>query len=392
MLTAEQVKSNISNYRIENGLVIDKSNNQLIQNEELILEVKSSVMMYKEANNFFNTRLRGAPENQDYYINKALKVYGLNGEINHHPQNKTIRNILENDGNIQEEYGGNDLLVSEKYSFLCAPKKDYGMAVVKYIAHQRGIDISNLNVSIDLSSFKKEGTSIVNIKYDKSQYIKNQPEQNKFENDIQKDAKVTTSYQHSKAKELNELENQKRMAKQNNDEIAYEFAQNNIEKIIRENQTSITTEQWNSMEVNEQISFVKLKINEAKVLHDKDAFDYWNSNLQILESQKILDIKEQTKTDFSIFIDQLKKDVNSINTEYKEMILDGHLNNEELIILINRLNRLEDDSLLLCTMLTNDKEREILNSIIDMINKGISKMTTIQKDMEESHSDFKSDK
>ena len=72
MLTVEQVKYNISNYKIENGIVIDKSNNQPVQDENKILEVKSSVMMYREAKSLYDKRLRGAPEDHDYYIKTCL--------------------------------------------------------------------------------------------------------------------------------------------------------------------------------------------------------------------------------------------------------------------------------------------------------------------------------
>ena len=172
MLTVEQVKNNISNYKIENGIVIDKSNNQPVQDVDKILEVKSSVMMYREAKSLYDKRLRGAPEDQETYINKALKVYGLNNEVNDYPQNKIIREILQGNGSIQIDYGGNNLSDSEKFSFLCEPKKEYGLAIIKYMAHQRGIDISNLDVSIDLSEFQKIGVSKVNIKYNKSSYQK----------------------------------------------------------------------------------------------------------------------------------------------------------------------------------------------------------------------------
>lgn len=98
MLTVEQVKNNISNYKIENGIVIDKSNNQLVQDEDKILEIKSSVIMYREAKALYDKRLRGEPENQDTYIHRALKIYGLNGEVNNYQQNQIIREIIEKDG------------------------------------------------------------------------------------------------------------------------------------------------------------------------------------------------------------------------------------------------------------------------------------------------------
>ena len=61
--------------------------------------------------------------------------------------------------------------------------------------------------------------------------------------------------------------------------------QSNIERIIKENQATISPEKWESLSIDEQIAFVKLKINESKILHNKDSFDYWNANLVSLETK-----------------------------------------------------------------------------------------------------------
>lgn len=98
-------------------------------------------------------------------------------------------------------------------------------------------------------------------------------------------ADLIIQFRHPKAKELNELEEQKRVAKINNDEIAYNYAQKNIEKIIRENQLSVLPEQWNLMSDEQQIEFVRLKIYESKILKDKDSFNYWMANLHSLENK-----------------------------------------------------------------------------------------------------------
>ena len=338
MLTVEQVKNNISNYRIENGIVIDKKTNQQVHDENKILEVKSSVLVYRDARSLYERRLRGAPEDYNVYINKALKMYGLNGEENDYPQNKVIREIIEKDGLIQIDYGGNDLLTSEKFSFLCEPKKNYGMAVINYIAHQRGLDITNLDVTIDLSEFKKMGVSKVNIKYDKNLYesSKEHLEGNQ------------SSYHYPMAKELNELEEQKKIAKQHNDEDAYRYAQSNIDRIIKNNQASVSPEKWNSMNIGEQISFVKLKINESKILHEKDAFDYWNATLNNLE-KKVQNSPNDSENDyernFDVMINNLKDQTLQISTEYKQMLLDGYIDDDELSTLINELKDLVDNAI-----------------------------------------------
>lgn len=405
MLTVEQVKNNISNHKIENGIVIDKFNNQPVQDEEKILEVKSSIMMYREAKVLYDKRLRGAPEDQDTYINKALKVYGLNGEVNDYPQNKIIREIIEKNEFVQIDYGGNDLSISEKFSFMCEPKKEYGLAIIKYMAHQKGIDISNLDVSIDLSEFQKIGVSKVNIKYNKSAYQKKEPqpivETPKEESQIQQTKLVQQPlYQHPMANELNELERQKQIAKQNNDEDAYKYAQSNIERIIDQNQATISPEKWDSLSIDEQIAFVRLKINESKILHDKGAFDYWNASLNKLEQKKsqteVTDSKPleqsiETKSDsldFSVMINQLRIQNSQISSEYKSMLSDGYIDDEELAILISRLKDLSDNASVIKSMVTEQSQELMIDSIIEMINQESVKITTMQRGIEETNHSF----
>ena len=193
--------------------------------------------------------------------------------------------------------------------------------------------VTNLDVTIDLSEFKKMGVSKVNIKYDKNLYesSKEHLEGNQ------------SSYHYPMAKELNELEEQKKIAKQHNDEDAYRYAQSNIDRIIKNNQASVSPEKWNSMNIGEQISFVKLKINESKILHEKDAFDYWNATLNNLEKKvqnRPNDSENDYERNFDVMINNLQ-----ISTEYKQMLLDGYIDDDELSTLINELKDLVDNAI-----------------------------------------------
>lgn len=351
MLTVEQVKNNILDYKITNGIVIEKSSNQPVQDEDKILEVKSSFMMYREAKGLYDDRRRGMPENQDYYIKRSLNIYGLDGDINTYPQNKIIREIIESNGSVQVDYGGNDLLVSEKFSFMCGQKKDYGLSIIKYMAHQKGIDISNLDVSIDLSDFQKNGVSKVNIKYNKGVYQRKEPtpviETPNVESQVQ--STQQTLYQHSMLSELNELERKKQIAKQNNDE---------------------------------------------------DAFYYWDANLRNLEEKKyqtsIVDNKSPEKhiehksdsLDFSVMINQLRTQNSQISSEYKAMLSDGYIDDEELAILISRLKDLSDNALVIKSMVTDEKQEMMIDSIIEMINQECVKMTRMKTGIEETKHSF----
>ena len=113
------------------------------------------------------------------------------------------------------------------------------------------------------------------------------------------------------------MERQKQIAKQNNDEVAYKYAQSSIEKIIRESRMEVSPQQWDSMSIQEQIAFVKIKINEAKILHDQDDYNYWNSNLNSLNEKLVSqsEVKEFHQPTYNS-----ASTSSSNNNDYQEMI------------------------------------------------------------------------
>ena len=113
------------------------------------------------------------------------------------------------------------------------------------------------------------------------------------------------------------MERQKQIAKQNNDEVAYKYAQSSIEKIIRESRMEVSPQQWDSMSIQEQIAFVKIKINEAKILHDQDDYNYWNSNLNSLNEKLVSqsEVKEFHQPTYNS-----APTSSSNNNDYQEMI------------------------------------------------------------------------
>lgn len=101
-------------------------------------------------------------------------------------------------------------------------------------------------------------------------------------------------YRHPKADKLNEIESKKQIAKQNNDVLLYRQLQTEIENIIRNNRAQVSPQQWNEMNIEERKSFIQIKMMEAKILNDKDEFNYWNANLnsQNLKAKEGLQIKK----------------------------------------------------------------------------------------------------
>ncbi len=416
MLTVEQVKYNISNYKIENGIVIDKSNNQPVQDVDKILEVKSSILFYTEAKEKYDRLLKQSHSGQlkyglGYFVEEQMKDFSVNNEVQEQgsisPHNKLTNEILNSNGHIQEFWMGDDLK-NGKYSILLEPKKSYYLAYLKLKFREKGLDIDDITINIDTSQFTHTGNSSITIDYNLRQY-ENKKEQSantietqKVEPQIQPPPQPL--YQHPMANELNELEKQKQVAKQNNDEDAYKYAQSNIERIIDQNQATISPEKWDSLSIDEQISFVRLKINESKILHDKDAFDYWNANLASLEAKKsqdsIIDDKPAEKPperpvedkseslDFSVMINQLRNQNSQISSEYKSMLSDGYIDDEELAILISRLKDLSNNASVIKSMVTDKNQEAIIDSIVEMINQENIKMTTMQRGIVETNHSF----
>ena len=193
--------------------------------------------------------------------------------------NKLIHAILTSNGHC-EEYMLGDELQNSKFSILIQPKYEYTMAYLKLKFREQGLDIEDLTVNQDLSRFKKDGISKIIIDYKIKKYEKS--EERKTES-----ASNNALYQHPKAKELNDLEKQKKLAKENNDMVAYQSAQAEIRRIIQKTRAELSLQQEDSMSIDEIIAFIKVKMNEAKVLNDKDEYNYWKANLKSLEEQKV---------------------------------------------------------------------------------------------------------
>lgn len=279
MLTYEEIMNYCSSYRIENGIVIDKKTNMQVMDEEIILKVKSSVLLFREAKEEYQSDIKQfgkTSRTQEGYIRGTMEKFGVNNENNTFGVNKVINAILSSNGHYEVFVPGGDLQ-SGKFSILVEPKREYGLAYLKLKFREKGLDIEDLKISQDLTRLQHEGISKVIVDFKVKQYNKNMLNTEQFDSSKQ--------YQHPRATELNELERQKQIAKQNNDKDAYDSAQATIEKIVRESPAEVTPKQWDSMSLSQRISFVKVKIRESKILHDEDEFNYWNSNLKMWEAE-----------------------------------------------------------------------------------------------------------
>ncbi len=394
MLSYEEIMNYCSNYRVENGNVFDKNTNQQILDEDVILKVKSSILLFKESKESYQSDVQQfgkTNKSQEYYIKKTMEKFSVHNEQSSFGINKLVNAILNSNGHYEEFMSGNDLQNS-KFSILVSPKKEYGLAYLKLKFREKGLDIEDIKISQDMSELQHNGVSKVIIDFKIKKYekqIQNQQESNK-----------NSSIQHPRANELNELEKQKQVAKNNNDDVAYNYAQSAIEKIIRESRIDVVPEKWDSMSIQDKIAFVKIKINESKILNDQDEFNYWNANLNSLNSKLVSQSEVKTynqpsynsvhvnnemkkeQTDLTICVNQLREKMNKVNAEYKFMLSDGYIDDVELSVLINRTNELIDNANSLKSLANNKNEIMLLNSIEEIFRNEQKKMITVQKGIE----------
>lgn len=227
MLSYEKIMNYCSNYRIKNGNVFDNNTNQQILDKDIILKVKSSILLFKEAKKSYQSDMQQfgkVSRSQEDYIRKTMEKFSVHNEQSSYGINKLVNAILNSDGHYEEFMSGNDLQNS-KFSILVSPKKEYGLAFLKLKFREKGLDIEDLKVSQDLSELQHNGVSKVVIDSKVKKYEK--LVQSNQENVVQ------SNIHHPRSQELNELERQKQIAKQSNDKVAYNYAKSSIKKIIR---------------------------------------------------------------------------------------------------------------------------------------------------------------
>ncbi len=183
-----EVQSYINNYYIKDGVVYSKEN-VLQSDENIILKAKASRLIYNEAVTKYQSDLKQfgkVSKTNEQYIETELKKHGLTGEMNDWPQNKTINNILNSNGDYEEKYMG-DTLNSERYGLFSGVKKDYGLALLRLKARTMGKDVQDVDISIDTTDFIKTGHSIVSVIAKITPYKKSKEEINKEQEEIHKE-------------------------------------------------------------------------------------------------------------------------------------------------------------------------------------------------------------
>ncbi len=167
MLKPEDIINYCFDYKVENGKVIEKSTNARVKNEELILKIKTAILIFKEAYSSYNYDLKmygkTKTKSKNRYIEITLEKFGVDGSVNNYGVNRLINNIVNSNGHYEEFLSGMDMN-NTKFDILIGKKRDFTLAYLRLKFRSKDLDISDFKVSQDFSK-KSEGLSKVIIDF-----------------------------------------------------------------------------------------------------------------------------------------------------------------------------------------------------------------------------------
>ena len=293
MLSYDEIIKYISMYNYDKGNIIDKSSGEIIQDNELILKVKTAMLVYGIALHDFKSDIKDRGQSgktKEKYIKTSMEKLGINGEVNSWGINKLINSILSSNGKYTETFGGSEKNLAEsKFSILLPPRKDFTLAYLNLRSMDKGMAIDDIKVNVDETNFVKLGYSVVSVDFQLKKRLSN-ASHDKFKSCIS----------HPKADLLNELEKQKREAIKNKDEVSYKFAVNNIKRIVTSYPMELSPGEFDILSSSDKKRFFEIKMMEAKVRGDDVDFNFWKSNAEHLKfeqdnpskSNKVSDVSE----------------------------------------------------------------------------------------------------
>ena len=113
--------------------------------------------------------------------------------------------------------------------------------------------------------------------------------------------------------------------------------------------------------------------------------------LKIVSPKKNEEVKEEIKVDNNGFltnINNLKQEMNTLSVEYRQMLSDGMIDDQELDYLITRMQELYRTAMSLKGNNLSPKEYQIVNEIVSSISNEQRKMTILKNGIEQSVQGF----
>ena len=270
LTSPENVLDDVKKYTIKDGKVYSKETGQEESDEDAILRIKTSRFLFNEAKSRYDERAsrRGNIERPpEFYVNQMLEEYGFKNEDAKDPKGQMLKDLIEN-GFHHQTFWGDDLSKS-KYSMFVGEKEDFGKALLERRLKQHGMRMSDMNIDVDTSTFRKGNYSTVEINIGTTPVTK--PE-NTPDN--------SSAFHHPAAEQLEKLEAEIAKAEQNGDEDAANGYRSALKMVVERNQLEVSPEDWDRMSDADKDRFYKLKMKESKILGDKDSFNFWSANLK----------------------------------------------------------------------------------------------------------------
>lgn len=277
LTSPSDILDDVRNFAIREGKVYSRETNQEESDEDTILRVKTSSFLFNEAKNLRDERARMfgnrfTDEGPDYYVDTIMNKYGFKNEDTNYAEGKLLKKLVDN-GTYHQAIGDDDLTES-KFGMFLGSKADLGKALLKRRLKQHGLEMINLDISIDSSTFKKDGYSTVDMRLNTAPITK---KENAF-ND-------SDSFGHPAAEQLSRLEAELIKARKEGDEEATKGYLAALKMVVERNRLEVSPEDWDKMNDDQKERFYKLKMKEERILGNKDAFNYWSANLKQLKNK-----------------------------------------------------------------------------------------------------------
>ena len=116
MLSREEIIEYCSTYKVVNDKIINIKTTQEVTDTNMILKIKSAILIYREAHLSYKEDLQQfgkVNRSKEQYIEKTMEKFGVNGEKNNYGINKLVNAILSSDGHYEEMMGGGNLTNSK---------------------------------------------------------------------------------------------------------------------------------------------------------------------------------------------------------------------------------------------------------------------------------------
>ena len=277
LTSPSDVLNDTQKFAIKNGKIYSRETGQEESDEDTVLRVKTSRFLFNEAKNLRDEQAqmlgdRFVDKGPDYYVDKIMDRYGFKNEDTEYAEGKLLKNLVDNGAYHQTI--GNDSLNNTKFDMFIGNKGDLGRALLRRRLKQHGLEMINMDINVDSSTFKKDGYSTVDIKVGTAPITK-----------AERASSNPNSFSHPAAEQLSKLEAELIKAQEEGDEETARGYRAALKMVVERNRLEVSPKDWDNMDDEQKERFYKLKMKEEKILGDKDAFNFWNANLQRLKNK-----------------------------------------------------------------------------------------------------------